>query len=156
MHLDPVGLRRRALAHTVLPSIVTQLIHYYPPPEVFYSGSGHNNVIRLLVNVEKFNQDMSTVLTSPGGKIGKKSKSKVGQEPAATASTSALVTPSEGESEKKKKKRKAGEEEVSAAAAEIPKLQKFDKSNTGISGSKNPRNSRSPGKIQTTLGPPVP
>jgi hypothetical protein len=41
MHLDPVGLRRGALAHTVLPSIVTQLNYYYPPPEVFHSGSGH-------------------------------------------------------------------------------------------------------------------
>jgi hypothetical protein len=42
MHLDPVGLRRRAHAHTVLPSIVTQLNYYYPTPEVFHSGSRHN------------------------------------------------------------------------------------------------------------------
>jgi hypothetical protein len=44
MHLDPVGLQCRAHAHTVLPSIVTQLIRYYPPPEVFHSGSGHTMV----------------------------------------------------------------------------------------------------------------
>jgi hypothetical protein len=42
MHPDPVGLWFRAHAHMQIVSfLVTQLIHYYPPPEFFHSGSGH-------------------------------------------------------------------------------------------------------------------
>jgi hypothetical protein len=132
MHLDPVGLRRRAPEHTVLLSIVTQFNYYYPPPEVFHSGSGHNSVIRLLVNLEKNKRDMSGSKDLKGGSAGKPDSARKGNksakdDPKATApKVAAKVTnPVSTEKSDKKKKRKSAEKGVSAAAVSISKIQKL-------------------------------
>jgi hypothetical protein len=76
----------------------------------------------------------------------KNNKTKVGQEPAATTTTSAPVTPNKAGSDKKKKKRKQSEGEASAAAVKIPKLQKFDNSDTEKPGSKKSQDSKESGE----------
>jgi hypothetical protein len=156
MHPDPVGLRRRAHAQTVFPSIVTQLIRYYPPPEVFHSGSGHNNVIRLLVKVEKFNRDMSTVHFPLVGKSGNETKQKSGKSPQRPRRLplQSLLARARARRRKRSAKQRRGK-----SLLRPPKSRSFRSSINRIlefQDRKNPRNPRSPGRSQMTLRPPVP